>query len=243
MTERAQSELVGFVLVVAIVLALLGVVAATGYAGLEDARDFERTNNAQRGMTLLAENAEDVARGAPSRATELKLADATLSLGAPVTITVAGERVADPTQNFTHSTTLRPIVYDPGTGTRVRYTSGAIVRGQDRGGAMVRPPPFVITNRTTLLPITRTNATSDRSVGGTATMLVRTVRAGEGAGRVRTTPYDLTIEVTTPRADVWHRYLSAQPATDCSRAGTTVSCTATTRRLSVAVTRVRVAFA
>lgn len=241
---RGQSEIIGFVLVFGMVMLTLGLVAATGYAGLEDARDFERANNAERGMGILAANVDDVAEGAPSRATELKLDGAKLAVADPVSVTVSGERVGDPTESFSYSTSVRPLVYDPGigTGTRVHYTSGAVLREEPHGAVMVRPPELVLTNEAAVVPLVRTTVPGNRSLGGTTTALVEANRGEERVVRSTTTAYELTLSVTTPRADAWYRYLAAHSATTCSRSGDTVTCTLTADRIAVSVTDVRVRF-
>ena len=87
MDERGVSDVVGFVLVFALVTATVGVVYTTGIQGLTGSRDVERVNNAERAFDVFANNVDDVIRrGAPSRATEVKLADADLHYGAPVTV-------------------------------------------------------------------------------------------------------------------------------------------------------------
>ena len=80
MLDRSQSDVLGFVFVFAIVVSTIGLVFATGFTGLQDARDFERVNNAERAFEVLRDNVGDmIYRGAPSRVTEIKLASASLA--------------------------------------------------------------------------------------------------------------------------------------------------------------------
>ncbi len=77
-TDRAVSETISFVLVFSLIVASVGAVYAIGVSELEATRDAERIENAQRAFDVLADNVDDVLEGAPSRGTEVKLAEATL---------------------------------------------------------------------------------------------------------------------------------------------------------------------
>ena len=141
MRDRAQSDVLGFVFVFAIVVATIGLVFSTGFAGLQDARDFERVNNAERAFEVLKDNVEDmVDRGAPSRATEIKVSDAGISFGDPVTINVSEEGGA-----FSTAQTIDPLVSDADTGTEIVYATGAIVRQQSGACVTISPPLCCLT--------------------------------------------------------------------------------------------------
>ncbi|MDZ7702032.1 MAG: hypothetical protein U5J98_08165 [Halobacteriales archaeon] len=87
MRSRAQTETLGFVLVFALITASIGLVYATGFTGLDNAREFEQTNNAERAFEVFADNIEDIVEwNAPSRSTEIRLADATLTIAEPIEI-------------------------------------------------------------------------------------------------------------------------------------------------------------
>ena len=89
--RRGVSETIGFVLVFSLIVLTVGVVLTVGYGGLQDARDAERVNNAERAFDVLADNVEDIThRGAPSRGTEVRLAEASLGAGSPTYLNVTG---------------------------------------------------------------------------------------------------------------------------------------------------------
>ena len=78
---RGVSEIVGFILVFSLVLGTITLVYASGLSGLDDTRDAERITNAERAFDVLANNFQQMGRGeAPNRATEIKLAEAQLSV-------------------------------------------------------------------------------------------------------------------------------------------------------------------
>ena len=119
--RRGVSETVGFVLVFSLVLLTVGTVLTVGYAGLQDARDAERVNNAERAFDVLANNIEDItARGAPSRGTEIRLAEASIGPGAPVTMNISGFAADGSRQFSTGNDTLDTIVYEA-DGTKIHY--------------------------------------------------------------------------------------------------------------------------
>jgi hypothetical protein len=89
MTDRAVSDVIGYVLVFSLIIATVGIVTAVGFSTIEDRQRDERINNVERAFDVFAANVEDVYRGgAPSRATEIRLSGGTLQYGEPVTITV-----------------------------------------------------------------------------------------------------------------------------------------------------------
>ncbi|MFC6988243.1 hypothetical protein ACFQJD_05030 [Haloplanus sp. GCM10025708] len=117
MPDRAVSDVVGFVLVFSLIITSVGVVTVFGISTLEDARTDERINNAERAFDVLADNFDDIARGgAPSRATEIKLAETSLTLAETVDLSVNASDEADP-----YPSEFRPIVFSAGSETDIVY--------------------------------------------------------------------------------------------------------------------------
>jgi hypothetical protein len=246
---RAVSEVVGFVLVFTLVIGTITFVYTTGFAGLTDTRDVEQVNNAERAFDVLANGFQKMARGeAPSRATEIQLADAQLSTGNYHNVSVhnaAGDRLAAINRS-------RPIVYEAPGGARVVYEHGAVIRVGSDGSAIVkRGPDFIIGENETIIRYIQVDSQGGDSlgVGGETTVLVRSRKTvseleyrGESVGdvtfRLRTTP---------ERSPAWESYLDEQiPASgDCVIEGSNnqfVACTFTTDSLSVARTKLRIEF-
>ncbi|MFB6117632.1 hypothetical protein [Halosegnis sp.] len=249
-----MSEVIGFVLIFALVISSIGVVYTLGFTGLQDARDAERLENAERAMDVLADNIEDLrSDDAPNRATELKLYDAGLSLGDRTSFTV---RVTSFSPTKVYSVDAEPIIYTPTEGgTTLRYVNGAVIR-TDRGGAVfLQEPRFLFrdtgTTMSAVFPLIQTRAIDNSAAGGTTTVLVRTELANaellashlSAAG-----PHDVEFEVTTTteRAPVWQSFLESElddaygDASYCSASGGTVTCSFTVDRLYVSATRVDV---
>jgi len=231
MGDRAQSDVLGFVFVFAIVVATIGLVFTAGFSGLQDVRDVERVNNAERAFEVLWDSIKDMTdRGAPSRATEITLSDASISFGETVRINVSQEG-----GTFNTSQTIDPIVYDGDTGTEIVYAGGAVLRQQRAGGIVTHRPGFVLSAERTVIPIVETRRVGSGGIGGDGTVLVRTTTARRDVlyanddGAVT-----LWVNITTPRAETWHDYLEDQDDVTCEPVTDgTVACQLTTRRAYV----------
>lgn len=252
MRDRAVSDVIGFVLVFSLITMTVGAVYATGFSGLEDARDAERVNNAERAFDVLAHNVEDSDRsGAPGRSTEIKLADASIDFGDRTNVSVT----VDGTTTYEQ---FSPIVYEA-DGTRIVYENGAVIREESDGAVMRREPSMAFRERdgerSTVLSIVNLNRRGGGQVAGSTTVLVRTrLQSGPGARTtLLSTPrtFDsgktVTLNVTTTekRAVVWERYVedNANWASDpCSQkdvaTGTAVVCTFETDHLLVRMTHI-----
>lgn len=217
--DRAVSEVLGYVLVFSMVLAAITFVSISGFATLEDARDAEQHNNAERAFDVLANNVEDVyKRGAPSRATELSLDGTQLSVGEEVglRVSVDGSTRVD--------TTIRPLVFQGSDGVALVYEAGAVFRTQRQGGYVVRGPPLQSSSEQLLFTVVRTNRSNVQSIGGSS-VLVRTVARGTDVAVRSSGGHDVTIElVDSPRQELWHRHLEEARGLSCGVSGDTLSC-------------------
>lgn len=247
MTERAQSETLGFVFVFVLILGSMSLLTVIGVAELGDVRDTERLHNAERAFETLDANVEDlVAGGLPSQATEINLAGARIYHGAAVTWTVSGTSVADPDENFSYDVTLRPVVYESESGseTKIVFANGAVFRQEPGGTATIEPRRFVLSpDRTSLLLVQTRPGRQSSGIAGTTTARVRTVRPETELYRANRTAYDLTISVDTPRAEAWEGLLDRYPGTTCSTpTASRVTCSLRTDAVYVTVARVDVRF-
>ena len=206
---RGLSDVIGFVLVFGLVIAAVAVVSVGGFQVLEDARDSQQVTNAEQALDVLDGNVEDLAvRGAPRRSTELLLSEAELTFGDPVAFNVTAGGT-----NY-YATNVTPLVYRTDGGAELVYVNGAVLR-QHGGDAYMANEPRVSAGERTLVPFVVTSA---RSGGVSATnarrVLVRTVVNGR---EVRTfDDPDTRLNVTTPRAAAWERYLEGELSVDCT---------------------------
>lgn len=242
-TERAVSEALGFVLVFAIIISMVGLVYASGLSGLQDARDAERIENAERAFDVLAHNMEDLShRNAPSRATEIKLADAQIGLDSPAEINISTEQVGGPPNaNFSTVVNTRPITYDIGSNSAVVYETGAVIREDGAASAMKRSPGLRLSDSGTVIPIIDISTSNPGKVGGSTTVLVRADQVSSEVLFSNTSgSWDTWLNVTSTRADAWHRYLDNFESTSCTLSGDEVQCNFTTDRIYIVDYRIRV---
>lgn len=217
--RRGLSEALGFALVFGVIVASAGLVYATGFEDLRETRNAEQATNAERAFDVLKANLEDMSkRGAPSRATEVKLADADLYTGDQVRVSINATNTSNASDYSVFTYNYEPVVYDTGDNAIV-YANGAVLRRSPGGVAVVQDPEFVVSDERTLLPLVHTYTDGDAgTVSGSDTVLVRTELQTSALHIIRTEPsttYNVTVSIETPRADAWARYLEGE-GMDCT---------------------------
>lgn len=248
--DRGVSEVIGFVLVFSLVLGTISLVYVGGLSGLDDARNAERINNAERAFDVMANNFQQMGRGdAPNRATEIKLADAQLT-------TSGNRRVSINSSNMSEPAAANPVAikYDAPGETSLVYENGAVIRVDDGSAIMRREPDWLFTDNRAVVRFISVRG-SDQGVGGSAsTVLVRAevltsqVLVNNGSSK------NVTIRLRThpDRADVWEEYLTNEIETatgsppDCTQNSLTDDTTEVTcygfdlEELAVSSVRIRV---
>lgn len=241
MPDRGQTETLGFALVFALMISAVIITFTVGYAGLQDIRGAERVNNAERAFEVFADNVEDITlRGAPSRATEVKLADASLVAENSITI-----RVADPDHGFNQSYSVTPIVFEPDEPGQIIFEQGAVLRTRHGSGRMTHESTLVANTSRTVLPVVRTRLDSDSqaSIGGSGTVLIRTTHVDTKLLHSSdTSGNQVWFNISSPRAAEWASYLDGKDAVSCSVGGGTASCAVTTDRVHMTLVRINVEF-
>ena len=206
--ERGVSEIIGFVLVFSLVLGTITIVYVGGISGLDDARNAERVNNAERAFDVMANNFQQMGRGdAPNRATEIKLADAQLSTSGNRQVSIKSSEMS--TAAAASPVTIR---YDAPGDTRIVYENGAVIRVDDGEAIMRREPDFLFSDGKAVIRFIELRG-SNQGVGGTAsTVLVRAERTQSQVLVNRGESPDVTIEMQThpDRAGVWKDYWEEQ---------------------------------
>lgn len=214
---RAVSEVLGFILVFAVVLSSIALVSTVGLDQISNVRDVEQMNNAEDAFDLLATNVDDIARrGAPSRSTEMQLATGQLELAENVEVRFKGIDHSDVTV-FNESYDVRPIVYRGSTDDRaVVYAGGAIFRTNADGGTTVREPPLVASDGRVSMPLIHTRS-PDRAGRGGGTARVRASHSQTVLLATDTHgSYErVFVNVTSPRAQQWHDTLSKRGDFEC----------------------------
>jgi hypothetical protein len=217
--HRAASEIIGFVLVFSLILGTITIVYVGGLSGLDDARNAERVNNAERAFDVMANNFQQMGRGdAPNRATEIKLADAQLS-------TSGNRQVSIDSSEMSTAAAASPVTirYDAPGDSRIVYENGAVIRVDDGEAIMRREPDFLFSDGKAVVRFIELRG-SNQGIGGTAsTVLVRAERTQSQVLVNRGSSDGVTIEMQThpDRADVWADYWEEQME---AATGNTVTC-------------------
>jgi len=228
MSDRAVSEVVSYVLVFALVVSAVGIVSVSGLSTLQDTRNDEQMENAERAFSVLDDNLADVhRRNAPSRATELSLGQAKLETGANVTmwVNVTG---SDPVN---YSSKIRPLVYTGDEGRQLVYEAGAVFRTSEGGGVRVQDPPFVVSEDRVLISMVGLNRPDRQALSG-STVLVRARQRGQSPDVVYNSTAGGANSVTialrgTSQPKLWRDYLQEVGFSSCSVSGDDVKCTFT----------------
>lgn len=216
MSERAVSDVVGFVFAFALVTATVGSVYTVGFAGLQDAQRGEQVNNAERAFDVLADNLADVhQREAPSRATEISLGGASLAIGEPITVTVRAENAKNSSENTSVRMNPRPLVFSGISDSTLVYVAGAVVRTDGDASLMSVDPDITVDDRTAVIPFVHTYPRGEtRSLSGDKTVLVEGRQQNTKVARdfETTDGEDVRVNITveSPRATSWGRYFEDQ---------------------------------
>lgn len=236
---RAQSELVGFVMIFGIVVLTIGLVVTTGFVGFQSAQDYQRTANAEQAVSALAHAVEENAfAGAPSRSTEIGLMEASMAVETTNT-TLTVEDGDGP-----HEVTTGSVVYTADD-TTLAYRNGAIIRSDDGETTMLREPPFVLSEDEVILPVIRMSDEEGGTVGGTSAITVRTSHEGASILTSGETDEPVTLTMATDHPETWAAYFeesSPAPVTEVDTTDQHVIVTLETDRLSVTTHRIDVRF-
>ena len=211
--ERGVSEILGYSLVFTLVIVSVAIVSVGGLSAFQDVESYERQSNAQKAFDVLHNNLEDIYyQSAPSRGTEIDLGDTSLAMGENVTINVT----VDPNSGSatTFSVTTRPLVQDLGDGSTLVYEAGAVFQTTRGGGIVRQSPPMLLREDRTNIIVSDIRQPNARGVGG-GTVLIR-ARLGSQVLRydntTRDPPAEVTLNITSPRADLWQEYLVSRGA-------------------------------
>lgn len=229
MTDRAVSDTVGFVLVFGLITTVIAVSVTGGIAGLEDAQHAERDANVERAFDVLHDNMQDIHQdGAPSRATEIRLAGGSLEGGEQSVITVNN------TGNENESETIESetIRYTGQGDTEIVYEAGAVIRSDGEGSVMLNEPSWLFTeDGPTMISLVDTNIApgSTERISGDTTVLIHADKHSRESNDDLSGENGVTITIESPHTDAWEDYF--EQYTDPGPEGDSVSATIDTDRL------------
>lgn len=225
MDERAVSEVLSYTLVFTLIISSVAVVSVAGLGGIQDARDAEQMENSERAYEVLADNMEDITlRGAPNRATEIRLERSRMYFGDPVTIELELLQSGGPNQ--THTWDTRPLILEGNRDRQLVYEAGATVRTNRDTEFLIDSPPFVFRDSPTdgdrlLLSFIDIDTDAVQSKSG-STILVRATESKRTVVVDDEGTYEfVNVTITSPRYEAWRAHLSEQPGVSCSLTGAT----------------------
>jgi len=244
-TDRGVSEVLGFVLVFALITMTIGVVYASGFSGLYHAKQNEQLANMERAFDVFDDNVDDIVeRGAPNRATEIKLAEGSLEFEDPVRVTIYAENAADPTENVTFAMTTEPIAFVRDD-TAILLDQGGVVRAQPGGSAMVSDPRWIVDSKRALVPLVETHRTGQYSSlpGGRTVLVVASRQSQTMAGTFDPAGgVALNVSIETDHPGAWRQFLESKGFTITNDDSGLVSGEVTTEALYVPRTKIAVEF-
>jgi flagellin-like protein len=168
--DRGQSELIGTVLLLGIVIIGAGAAVAFGTTALETARDDSRASSVEHAMTQFDSKAAMVALGS-SNAQDMRLAasgDGTYGVNDDagwIRVSHVNHSTNGNTAVLTN-TTLGSVAYESDHAT-IAYQGGGVWRGTGNESRMISPPEFHYRGATLTLPIIAVNG-SDSVAGSTS---------------------------------------------------------------------------
>jgi flagellin-like protein len=228
--DRGQSELVGTVLLVGIVIVGVGAVVAVGTTALETAREDARTSNVERAMAQFDSEAGMVALGgSDARNVRLVAGDGgTYDVDADagwLRVRHHNHSAGGNTAVLTNAT-LGVLAYE-NDDTRIVYQAGGVWRNTGHASRMLAPPPFHYRGATLTLPIITVDG-ADSVAGATAADIATRGRAtrvfpnasapGYGNASYRN-PVDTGTVTVTVHGDhyvAWANYFGERTAGDVS---------------------------
>lgn len=196
--ERAVSEVLSFVLVFGLVLGAVGVLSVAGLGVVDDHREAEQLRGAERGMTTLAAELDELARygGLERRVAAVALGDGELTVadgGTEVAVAVDGDPVGEPIR-------LGELAYRSAAGT-VAYDGGAVIRADEQGSRLRTRPTVACRGGTATVSLVRVQA-GDRTVrtGGRTTVTARVADRSSETHKIEENVAVSTLETDYRRA-------------------------------------------
>jgi flagellin-like protein len=156
-SNRAQSEVIGVVLLLGLTITAVGVTVALGSAAVSDVQSSADVQRIEGAMTQVDSKASLVAHGGstsqrvrldPSRNADVRVDDE----AGVMRIEVEAENGTGDVETVTRNVTLGAIVYEQGD-ERVAYQGGGVWRSNGDGSWMVSPPEFHYRGDTLTLPL------------------------------------------------------------------------------------------
>lgn len=206
--DRGLSEVIGYVMVFALILTGVIFISTMGLSSLEDIRSNEQIDNTERAFDVISQNIADIyQRGAPSRTTEIDLGSGRISLGSPIVMNISNESTVITEKR------ISPIVYTVDEDSIV-YAGGAIFRTRDDSGVVLQKPPIIVNDDGIHVTLVGTRTRETNTLGG-GTARIRAVKSYSRLAAYDTqgTHDTLWVNVTSPRSSLWEEAMDGPQMT------------------------------
>ncbi|WP_144799318.1 DUF7289 family protein [Halorubrum depositum] len=215
--DRAQSEVIGVVLLLGLTITAVGITVALGSTALADVQSSADVQRIEGAMTQVDSKASLVAHGGSTsqrvRLDPGRSADVRVDGDAGVMrIEVEAENEAGDLETVTENVTLGAMVYERGDD-RVAYQGGGVWRSNAGGSWMVSPPEFHYRGDTLTLPLVTIDGADGRL--GDAAVVTGTSKHPEGLFPSENVSNPLlggnvTITVESEYAEAWGRFFETR---------------------------------
>jgi len=215
--DRAQSEVIGVVLLLGLTITVVGITVGLGSTALADVQSEADVQRIEGAMTQLDSKASLVAHGGstsqrvqlgPGRSADVRVDDD----AGVMRIEVEAENETGGVETTTRNVTLGTVVYERGDD-RVAYQGGGVWRSNGDGSWMVSPPEFHYRGDTLTLPL----VTIDGADGRLDDAAVVTGDSGHPEGLFPSENVsnpllggNVTITVESEYAEAWGRFFETR---------------------------------
>lgn len=225
---RGVSEVLGYIFIFSLVITAVALVYTSGLGALTEIRDAEQLNSAERAMEGSAASLENLQRGDPSRASELRLSGGTVSVLNDTTTTV--------TVNISGGGNLTS-TYAPGSlryayaGSHISYQVGAVLRSDGTSGFVERRPSFACSDERAMISMVTLRSNQSGVGGESSVVIVGRLQSNRlvfppNASVSSSNASSVTVAVSGPDASAWTRYFDRHPHWTAAPAGPGYTCEA-----------------
>ena len=215
--DRAQSEVIGVVLLLGLTITAVGITVGLGSTALADVQSSADVQRIEGTMTELDSKASLVAHGGstsqrvrldPGRSADVRVDDD----AGVMRIEVEAENETGELETTTRNVTLGAVVYERGDD-RVAYQGGGVWRSNGDGAWMVSPPEFHYRGDTLTLPLVTIGGGNERL--GDAAVVTGDAGHPEGLFPAEGVSNPLlggnvTITVESEYAEAWGRFFESR---------------------------------
>jgi len=222
--SRAVSDVLAFTIVFSIIITSVGLTYTIGFGALDDAQSGEQSQNAERAITALGINFEDVERGeAEARSGQIALRGASIDIADDSTINVTV--VDGGTTESTGEIPMRSFTYTTDD-TELAYQGGGVFRSDDGNSITVSEPRVQCGEDRAIVTVVQLRST-ESGISGSSTVEIEARSTGGGPSLVypnesRSATADrVTLDLEDTRHDeAWDRYLTEDDNEWTSSGGT-----------------------